>query len=164
MDKPISSLNSDSKEVIQREGRKLIFQRHLGHRVEIPYSTKWHMLTEHHEKCWVCDRHVYSMLLWTKNVAFKRGERVFEGSTLDSLVKEIDQINSQNPHLKNATEVPLICGTFTSWQYVPLWDLHIMINQLDPKYVKPTKENVPPRTKISFALKRLKIIKDAVFD
>ena len=85
MDKHITSLDSDGKEVLQKAGNKLIFTRHLGHRLEIPNSTKWHMITEPHEKCWVCDRKVYSIILWTKNVGFRTGEPVHQGSQLDTL-------------------------------------------------------------------------------
>ena len=46
--------------------KKMIIKRKLGHRVRIPGVGQWQILTnETDDECWVCDRHIISVVIWT---------------------------------------------------------------------------------------------------
>jgi hypothetical protein len=45
---------------------KLVFNRYLGHKQDIPGSAQWRMLNDS-EKCWICERHIYCVFFWSKN-------------------------------------------------------------------------------------------------
>ena len=44
---------------VDSEKKTLEFTRHLGHKIDIPGSGQWKMITNEnklHFKCWICDR------------------------------------------------------------------------------------------------------------
>lgn len=45
-----------------------MFQRVLGHKAEMPGSGQWQMLTEKADECWICDRHIYTLLFWSPSI------------------------------------------------------------------------------------------------
>ena len=47
---------------------KMIFERQLGHKTDIPGSGQWRMLTREDQKCWVCEKEVYTLGLWSKEI------------------------------------------------------------------------------------------------
>ena len=62
---------------IQTEDR-LVFQRMLGFKEEMPGSGMWYESSKlitykpHYKSdCWICDRHVYSLIFWSKGMAYK---------------------------------------------------------------------------------------------
>jgi hypothetical protein len=53
------------------ENNKLIFDRILGHKNDVPGSGQWRQLTKVNEKCWVCQDHVYSLIFWSKKIGWQ---------------------------------------------------------------------------------------------
>ena len=48
-----------------KTNRNLIFTRVIGHSLDIPGSSEWHMHTQHNKQCWVCDRKAYTFFFWS---------------------------------------------------------------------------------------------------
>ena len=52
----------------------LIFQRYLGHKMDIPGSGQWRMIAtsnDMQERCWVCNLEVYTLVFWSRNFGLK---------------------------------------------------------------------------------------------
>lgn len=47
--------------------RNFILTRKLGHKYDIPGSNEWQAFTESHYQCYICDRKIYSLFLWSPN-------------------------------------------------------------------------------------------------
>lgn len=45
--------------------RHLIFTRILGYELEIPGSEHWHLYQDSARECWICDRRLLSIVLWS---------------------------------------------------------------------------------------------------
>ena len=58
-----------NKDLANENTNKLIFQRWVGHKPDIPGSGQWQMLTEKHDQCWVCDKWIYGIVFWSPNVS-----------------------------------------------------------------------------------------------
>ena len=58
-----------NQENIGGDKDKLIFQRWLGHKNDIPGSGQWEM-NEGSRECWVCEKWVYSLIIWNKQIGF----------------------------------------------------------------------------------------------
>ena len=50
---------------------KLIFERKLGHKFDIPGSGQWRMHNLDHESCWMCDNGIYTLVFWNKAFGWK---------------------------------------------------------------------------------------------
>ena len=72
----INSNSDTTTENIKSIDNILIFQRQLGHKVDIPDSGRWQMLTNKSQKCWICDRHVYGYIFWSRDIGQKTGQNL----------------------------------------------------------------------------------------
>jgi N-glycosylase/DNA lyase len=45
--------------------RHLIFTRVLGFELEMPGSEYWHAFKHHAKECWICERRVLTVVLWS---------------------------------------------------------------------------------------------------
>lgn len=126
---------------------QLVFQRHLGHRLEQPLSTKWQLLTEAHERCWICDRRQYSVIFWEKDVGIKTDLNLVDTR---QLVQHIESLSAQQEPQKEETRglfdllsartkaaTPYICGSFTGWQKVKMSRVQAMRDHIDNNFQVP---------------------------
>lgn len=99
---PSADLNPDKK--------TLIFTRQLGHKIDIPGSGQWKIQTQPRmmeNPCWVCDRHIYSIILWNEMIGAAQMAR-FESKDKKFIIQQVKQINlSEN---QNSAEAPVIYG------------------------------------------------------
>ncbi|CDW89852.1 UNKNOWN [Stylonychia lemnae] len=101
-------------EKIDSDNKKLIFQRFLGHKAEMPFSGQWQMLTEPlHDHCWVCDKWTYTLIFWSPNIGY------FSSIEIDMLQREkiLEQVREYNPdENRGASNNPSLYGSFTNWK------------------------------------------------
>ena len=48
----------------------LIFNRYLGHKIEMPGSGQWRMIStanDSQERCWLCNLEIYSLVFWSRD-------------------------------------------------------------------------------------------------
>lgn len=57
--------HSKIEELNNAQKRHLILTRKRGHEYDIPGSKEWHMYTDAHSDCYICDRRVYTVFLWS---------------------------------------------------------------------------------------------------
>lgn len=47
------------------------------------------MVTDNHSECWICDKHIYTLLLWNKSIGFQDQSDI-SMSDIDAMVKQIE--------------------------------------------------------------------------
>ena len=109
----------NSKIVQDTEKETLIFTRLLGHKDDIIGGGQWKMITDAkkgHNECWVCDRKIYSIIFWNKEIGLMAEAEVpLEDQKF--LVQNIERINPREDDLpQNDLSHPLIYGQFTNWK------------------------------------------------
>ena len=65
---------SNRQEVEDDPSEMLIFTRYLGHKIEMPGSGQWRMIStsnDEQERCWVCNKEVYSLVFWSREFGLK---------------------------------------------------------------------------------------------
>ena len=45
---------------------KLVFERLINHKKDMPGAGQWRLLHKADQKCWICSNKVYSIVLWSK--------------------------------------------------------------------------------------------------
>ena len=63
-----------TEQAISDSVNKMIFERQLGHKEELPGSGQWRMLTEANQKCWLCNNHIYTLVFWTESYAWAQSK------------------------------------------------------------------------------------------
>ena len=53
------------------EGSKMILTRYLSHKMEIPGSGQWQLLTRKQDPCWLCEREMKGYVFWTPDMQTK---------------------------------------------------------------------------------------------
>jgi len=48
----------------QASDSRMIFTRILGHKIDMPGSGQWKMITDKREECWICDLEVSGLVFW----------------------------------------------------------------------------------------------------
>lgn len=113
-----------------REGARslrqtLIFTRFLGHTVDIPGSAQWKMITAQpkgHNDCWVCDRHIYSLIFWNKRIGaigvqqVPREDQEYILGKIREFAKEEDSGAQKSKAEAEHSDTPYIYGSFTNWK------------------------------------------------
>lgn len=61
--KRIHSLVNDFAEDSSNQNR-MIFNRILGHKPEMPGSGQWRLVTDNSEDCWICNQDVYGLVFF----------------------------------------------------------------------------------------------------
>jgi hypothetical protein len=59
-------------------GDKLVYQRQLGFKEQMPGSAQWYEAgnrivprkTHYKNDCWICEKHVYSVIFWSRGRAY----------------------------------------------------------------------------------------------
>lgn len=59
-----------------KNSRNLIFTRIIGHTMDMPGFSEWHMHTEHSKECWVCDRKIYTFFFWSPTFAEIESQKI----------------------------------------------------------------------------------------
>ena len=49
-----------------KDENKLIFERQIGHKLDLPGIGQWRQLTADDQNCWVCDQYTYTIVFWTR--------------------------------------------------------------------------------------------------
>lgn len=66
---------SINREVVEHDpSEMLIFNRKLGHKIEMPGSGQWQMIStsqDPEERCWVCNQDVYTLIFWSRDFGIK---------------------------------------------------------------------------------------------
>jgi hypothetical protein len=112
-----ASFDNEEKEVLLKKSTKFILTRHLGHRLEMPLSAKWRLLTEPYEKCWHCDRHHYSIVMWSPEIVAETQELSLDDEDRERLIEDLNRLN---PNLPPDFDEPVLAGSFTNWIYIPM--------------------------------------------
>lgn len=114
----------------------LNFARVLGHKGDIPGSGQWVMLSKADQKCWVCNNHIYTVVLWNKRIGWDTLadlEPLYE----ERMIRKLEDMqrrykaedeeglfeNKHHPFAYNlelgtpnsSPGVPVIQGSFTNW-------------------------------------------------
>ena len=106
-------------------------------------------------ECWVCDKHIYSLLLWSRGRAYVLNP-ILDSEEADVLRLQVNQlsesgedihanpglgfVNGSLPYDELPDRVPYITGTFTGWRYKQMTPLHEFTKALDPDYLSPFDE------------------------
>ena len=133
----------------------LIFQRFLGHKEEIPGSGMWFESSamvpyRPHNKhdCWSCEGHVYSVIFWSKGMAYKL-DPIFNKQHSEIVRYEIDLEFGQDEdaefvHCNGGLayedlddRIPYLCGSFTGWRYIKMHSLGDFCREHDTKLETP---------------------------
>ena len=73
------------------EMNKLIFDRVLGHKHDVPGSGQWRQLTELNEKCWVCQDHIYTLIFWSRRIGWQC-ENQIDSMVEDKMIERLNEI------------------------------------------------------------------------
>ena len=93
--------------------KHLIFQRQLGHKVDIPGSGQWQQLTKPTQKCWICANYTYTLVFWTKAQGWSEEEMIDE-KIEDALIRQIEDNNDQ--FVDDDLEAPSYFCEATGWR------------------------------------------------
>ena len=93
--------------------KHLIFQRQLGHKVDIPGSGQWQQLTKPTQKCWICANYTYTLVFWTKAQGWSEEEMIDE-KIEDALIRQIEDNNDQ--FVDDDLETPSYFCEATGWR------------------------------------------------
>ena len=53
--------------------KNLIITRNLGHKIDIPGSGQWRLMTDNNKgdhDCWICDKQIYSLIFWNELIGY----------------------------------------------------------------------------------------------
>lgn len=122
--------------VVSLEARnqgKLILQRKIGYRYRMPGSGRWQILDDFSGKdegCWMCDNHILTVFLFTREVAEKQ-QHGFD--------REEIQYYEVSAAAKAArlirSEGPVISGPFTNWKPRAMQQVLKLCSNLDVKNI-----------------------------
>jgi hypothetical protein len=111
-----------------RDEKLLIFQRMVGHKEEMPGSGQWKILTEKGDQCWICDKHIYSLIFWSPSIGHSMQIDLDDGEK-NRIISQIEIINHENEMEESGP--PLICGSFTDWRYKSMMTLDAYLKIID---------------------------------
>lgn len=114
-----------------------MFTRQLGHKSELPGAGQWCMLSRYKtEQCWVCDKHIYTILFWSPHLGLHHSLNPLNGKQLIQSILD----NQSNTLLDK--KQPYITSSFSNWQYQPMLDLEAfcaLIDQHPPDFYQAVK-------------------------
>lgn len=96
-----------------KESNQLIFSRKLGHKAEMPGSGQWRMFSDGDERCWCCDRHIYTLVFWSLEHGWN------EVNSINPFQEEniVQQIERANNDFKGVTwDGPMFFTAENNWQ------------------------------------------------
>lgn len=87
----------------------------------------------HQSNCWICEKHIYTIIFWSKGMAFKL-DPVLNKEQTEILRFEIDKDFSEQENRQNFVngnlkysqlddQVPYLAGSFTGWRYLKMINL-----------------------------------------
>ena len=71
---------------------KLILERQIGHKLDLPGYGQWRLLTRDHHQCWVCSKQNYVLFFWSKKHGFEDDEIIERQE--DNLIQQIEDVNN----------------------------------------------------------------------
>ena len=126
--------NELSKIETERRFDKLLIARKLLH-PEIKGTDNWEEVRE----CWVCKRHIYSMVSFTRERARRHANRLSVNEQ-KLILKKADamcfELDSRIESMRMG-DPPLVIGTFTDWNLVEMQNEHEIARLIDKEYEDP---------------------------
>jgi len=130
--------NTTNREALQECA--LVVTRNIGHKEDIPGSGQWRMITKDipgHNECWVCDRHVYSLIFWNELIGIIE-LRKFSKEDKDFFMTRIHEINPdpdgiEIDKIKCERGCPMIYGEFTNWKPKPMTEIREYCERVNPE-------------------------------
>lgn len=107
--------------------KKFIFERKLGHKMDIPGSGQWSMLNEDHQQCWHCANQIYTLVFWSRH--FGWSDDSIDPVLEENLVSQIEDING-NFDYKPVTK-PVVFSDAGGWRATPLRTLEDFFYDVD---------------------------------
>ena len=98
--------------------------------------------------CWICDRHVFSIIFWSKGMAYKL-DPILDKQQSEIIRFEIDRnfgkdedkdlyyVNGNLSYDDQEDRVPYLCGSFTGWRYLKMISLEDKCRSLDEELKSP---------------------------
>ena len=90
------SLVNDFAEDPNHPVNVLTCTRILGHKLEMPGSGQWKMLTDKHDECWICDQSNYSLIFWDKDYiaekAYIKSSDQYQSHLMKQILDELYKI------------------------------------------------------------------------
>ena len=128
----------------------------MGHKDDIPGSGQWYEASEiasgykpHYKSdCWLTNNHVYSIIFWSRSMAFKLNP-IFDKEQTEIVRFEVDRdfgeqdekdlffCNGGVKYSQLENQVPYICGSFTGWRYRKMFNLEDFNRRLEVEKVSP---------------------------
>ena len=116
---------------------KMVLQRIIGFRGEQPGVGQWFETSrrtcqdqKHYKsECWVCEKHIYSVLLWSRGRAYLM-QPILNENEAEELCYQIDQVSGtpSEPGIGyvdgEVGRTPIIAASFTGWRYKQMTPLH----------------------------------------
>ena len=108
----------------------MIFTRILGHKVDMPGSGQWKLITDKREDCWVCDLEVYGLVFWDyekiAEKAYMSTTRAHQENVMRNVIDELHKVTPKEEEDRVAEEnprVPIVMGDFTNWKPKPFFEI-----------------------------------------
>ena len=139
-------------------------QRQIGFKEEQLGTGQWYEASEkavgikkHYKNdCWVSERHIYSMLLWSRGRAYILNPTMGDSDTerIRALIDlPEDHENTEDPKVYPGLgfargnlsyedlddRVPYLTGSFTGWRYRKMIPVHEFCQRIDKNYRDPLK-------------------------
>ena len=94
--------------------QKLVLTRHRGLCKHLTNANKWKPLTQPDQDCWICDKHVIALYMWTPKIGMM------------TMIKDQGEIKyyQENLKVRNPVDerhsVPHIATLKTGWKWKPM--------------------------------------------
>lgn len=157
----MNNMTTFQKQLIE-PSQKLVFQRMIGLKQEQPGSGQWFESSQatvsnkkHYKNdCWICEKHVYSVILWSRGRAFllnpvfnkdQSGKLVYEIDFIPQDVEEeedpgLGHVNGNVSYDRLENKIPYLCGSFTGWRYKKMVPLHEFNQGMDKEWKDPFEQ------------------------
>ena len=104
--------------------------RILGHKLDMPGSGQWKMITDKQDECWICDQSNYSLIFWDADFiakkAYIRSDDRYQAHIMKEIMASLYKITPKSTEDALAVQypdVPIIYGDFTNWEPKPFHEI-----------------------------------------
>ena len=115
---------------IKEEGNntKLIFERQLGHKLDLPGAAQWRQLDRADQECWICDKASYCLVFWSKRTGAQDEDSITVAQE-ENLVSQIERANNQFEDFE--WKGPVYFCQMTGWKPMPMLPLIDFCHKID---------------------------------
>ena len=99
---------------VKHAGASLVMTRHMGLDHLIPEASKWKLLLNDQDECWLCEQHIITLYIWTPRIG------------LFQMIKNESEVNYYQEKLKEINgpmqrhSVPHFASAASNWEYKPM--------------------------------------------